>query len=161
MQAVEIATIYFVKIAMLPQCCPAPSEKAQIYPHWATTVSTCRCSGPAKVGGRRLRLNSPRQGPSWGQITARDLRRWGCLLSCAMPVQFGESPLNLIDSRNDWSGSERGTRKGGVPARAWREDGRHVPDDCLLSSGSSGLPAACIPQKSRPPPHNRGLLPQM
>lgn len=70
-----------------------------------------------------------------------------CLLFCALPVQFGEPPLKLIDSRNDGSGSECGTRKGGVPARAWREDSRYVPNDCLPSSGRGGLPAACITER--------------
>ncbi len=84
---------------------------------------------------------------------------WGCLLFCALPVQFGESPLNLIDSRNDWSGSERGSRKVGVPARAWREDGRHVPDDCLLSSGRSGFPATCIAERVGLRRQNEVLVP--
>src|SRR5215831_4277887 len=68
----------------------------------------------------------------------------GLLLLCALRVQFGESALNLVDSCNDRSRGERRTRKGGVPARAWGEDGCYVPDDCLLSRGGGGLPAERI-----------------
>src|SRR5215467_11595074 len=71
----------------------------------------------------------------------------GSLLLCALRVQFEESALNLIDTRNDRSGGERRTRKVGVPARARREDGCHVPDDCLLSRGRGGLPATCIAER--------------
>ena len=70
--------------------------------------------------------------------------KWDCLLLCGLPVQLEESPLNLTDSRNDWSRNERGTGKIGVPARAWGEDGRHVPDDALLSHDITVLSATRI-----------------
>jgi|GEM_PF-4682935 len=77
---------------------------------------------------------------------------------CELLVQFGEPTLNLIDLSNDWPQSERGTGKVGVPARSWREDGRHVPDDCLFPS-SSGLPPTCAAERVGLRRQNEVLVP--